>query len=532
MKSKALFILPPYSSRLELFKVYSWKITRIPPVGLITIASYLQEKGHDVKLIDSHNLIVKYGRAEYLRHILKIVDEFKPDIIGINILTAAFDEAKKISCALKKKFPDRTIIVGGTHPSVEPILTLKQIQDIDAICIGPGEEVCLAILDGNKISDIPGLMHRDHVEKFKKRPVEMDIDKYPFLNYALFNRDFYADFTINTTNGWAYKSLGTLTSRSCPYSCKFCASTWSKPARFHSPEYVIEMAKYLSTYDIDVISFLDDTIAGIKDRLQKICEGFILSRLFWPHHGLRWFSNMRANQIEPGILKLMKKAGCFGVGIGIESGSDRMLQVMNKQTTVEMNKRACAYVKEAGLSLCASFMIGIPGETESEMNETLAFIKNLNCNSKRVGSFRPLPGSPFYNEFIKNNILKKENIDWSNLGSFSSEPKHLFCHVSKERFEKIYREALAITYSNPWVAVHEDTLLKRPQEIRSIACRTKVKISKSDNYDLSALIPYRPPFVLISHLLYSILHIFLPLKLRQQMKVLLNKFTKKDYFKE
>jgi len=521
MGSKAIFILPPCNLDFDLFKVRSWDILRIPPVGLITIGSYLYAKGHNVKIIDCRELIVEYKTNDYIPIILQIVDEFKPDMIGINILTALFDEAKKISCELKKKFPDITIIAGGVHPSVEPVLTFQQNQYIDAICIGPGEEVCLDILEGGKINDIQGLLCRDCSDKFNPRPVELNIDKYPFPNYNLGNSNFYTAFTLNTTTGWGYKALSVLTSRSCPYSCKFCAADWSKPFRCHSPEYVVEMARYLSTYDINVIAFCDDTIAAIRDRLYKICEEFIDSKLFYPHRALRWLVAMRANQVEPDMLKLMKRAGCFGVGMGIESGSDRMLKVINKKTTVEMNKRACAYVKETGLHLATSFMIGIPGETETEMNETLAFMQNLNINSKGIGNFRPLPGSPFYNEFIKDGTLSKEEINWSNLGNFSITPEHLFCDVSRETFEKISEKATNIAYRNRWTTIHEDTLLKYPKGIRSIASRTRIKISKSDNYESSAHISYAPFSVfLIYDTLLLILRPFVPLRLRKQIRAL------------
>lgn len=524
MKSKAIFILPPHSSDFDNFKLPSWNIVRIPPIGLITIASYLHAKGHEVKVIDCRALITDYKTNDYIPLILKTIDEFKPDMVGINILTALFDEAKKISCEIKSKYPDLLVLVGGVHPSVEPELTFKQNQYIDAICIGAGEEVCLDILEGEKINDIRGLLHRDYSDKFVPRPVELDIDKYPFPNYALVNSNFYTDFTLDTLNGWGYRGLAALTSRSCPYSCKFCASDWSKPFRYHTPEYVVEMARYLSTYDIDVITFYDDTIAVVKDRLYEICRGFIKAKLFYPYSNVRWFAAMRANQVEPDVLKLMKGAGCFGVSMGIESGSDKMLRVINKKTTVEMNKRACAYVREAGLSLGITFMIGIPGETEEEMNETLAFMQDMACLSKGIGSFRPLPGSPFYYEFIKNGTLSKEDIDWSNLGNFSIAPKYLFCDVPGEKLDRIYDKAHKIAYRNRWTAIHEDILLKYPKEIKSVASRRKIKISKPDNYESSTHITYAPFSIFsIYNTLLLTLYAFLPFKLRKQIRAVIGR---------
>jgi len=524
MRSKAIFILPPGSSDFDKSKTPSWNIGRIPPVGIIAITSYLHQKGHDVKIIDCRELITEHKTNDYIPLLLKIVEEFSPDMIGINMLTASFDEAKNIACEIKRKFPGVLLVAGGPHPSVEPALTLRQIPEIDAICVGSGEEVSLDILEGKNINAVSGLMHRDHVDKFEKRNVVMDIDKYPFPNYDLVNHRYYSEFTIDTTSEWGYKALTVLTSRSCPYSCKFCASDWSKPFRYHSPEYIIEMVKYLSKYDIDVIDFIDDTIAAMRDRLYKICEGFIRLKLFWPYTNLRWYAAMRANQIEPETLKLMKKAGCFGMNIGIESGSDRMLQVINKRTTVEMNKKACAYVKEAGLSLGNSFMIGIPGETEPEMRQTIDFMKNVSGNTKGIGIFRPLPGSPFYYEFVEKGILQKEQINWSDLGNFSITSRYLFSDVPREKFEKIWNEALEVAYGRRWTAIHEDSLRKYPEKMKEIASRTKIKIAKGNSYEASSHVPYTP-FSIYSfyNIGRSLLRNLIPIKLRAKLRIMISR---------
>ncbi len=519
MKSKVLLIMPPDGSDLDTLNYPFWSVCRVPSLGLIAVGSYLEAKGHDVKIIDCRELIVRYRTRDYIQLVLKIVNQFKPDIIGINMLTALFDESKNISRALKKDFPNCKIIAGGCHPSVEPVLTLQQIPYIDAICIGPGEEVLLDIANGLSINEIKGLMRRDCIDKFEKRAVNLDIDKYPFPNYDLVGSTFYTDFTINTITGWGYKGLAAVTSRSCPYSCKFCASDWSKPFCYHSSQYVIEMIKHLlKKYDIDVIAFFDDTMTISRRRLCEICEGFIHERLFYPYTNVRWNCQMRANQASPDLLKLMKKSGCFRVSFGMESGSDRMLKVLNKKVTVEMNKRACAYVKEAGLELGGSFMIGIPGETETEMNETLTFMQNLNCRELGLGIFRPLPGSPFYYEFVNRGILSREHIDWCNLGNFTCMSDQIFCDVSRKEFEEIYKKGLEIAYGNKWVTVHEDTLLRHHKEIKGIASQTRIRVCKPDNYESSTHIPYNP-------LTIYTLKKFVPRPIRHTIKNLLAKYA-------
>jgi len=531
MKSKMLLILPPYKSDFNTFTKPSWGICRIPPIGLLAVGSYVHSKGYEVKIIDCRELIVRHKTNEYIQHIVKVVEEFRPDVIGINMLTALFPEALRIAHGLKENFSDCLIIAGGVHPSVEPELTLQQNQYIDAICVGAGEEVCLDIMEGK--NNILGLMHRGHISNYVSRPVEMNIDKYPFPNYDLVNADYYTEFTLDTLAGWGYRGLTALTSRSCPYSCKFCASDWSKPLRWHSPEYVVEMTKHLSTYDIDTIGFGDDTIAANRNRLLNICQGFINARLFHPYSNLRWLCAIRANQVTPDILEAIKKAGCFSVSIGLESGSDRMLKMMNKKSTVATNQRACTYVQEAGLHLVAAFMVGIPDETEEEMDDTVTFMQSLNINRNGMGCFRPLPGSPFYREFVANGMLIKEEIDWENLGDFSIPAKYIFCSIPRKRLERIFDKALNKAYIGTWTTVHEDILLKYPKLIKGIASRANVKVCRSDNYWSSTHIAYRmfSPYAFGNYVLLQ-LYSILPYRLRRWVRTMKPKLRSVPFFRK
>lgn len=492
MKSKIVLIMPPGTSDFDSFNLPSWSILRLPPFGLLSLGSYLHEKGHGVKIIDCREQIITHRTNDYLPLALKAIDEFKPDMVGINILTALFEEAVKISKAVKESHPDTLLVAGGVHPSVEPEFTFKQNPYIDAIGIGAGEEICLELLEKGKDRGIAGLMWRDRPEQFIARPPETNIDKYPFPDYNLINKNFYTDFTVNTMNEWGHRCLIALTSRGCPYSCNFCASEWSKPFRFHSPEYVVAMVKQLAREDINVIHFWDDTIGAIKDRLFKICDEFIREKIFWPYTGLRWFCCLRANQVNPETLKKIKEAGCCGIHLGVESGSDRMLQAVNKKTTAEMNAKACAMITEAGLSLTAAFIFGFPGESDDDMKQTLNFMTKIDCNSFGVSNFRPLPGSPFYEQFIQDGRLSRENIDWTNLGNFSIPPKYLFCEAPRQVLDYYIERASDIESTHFWHPVHEDIRSKYPALIREIASQTRVKIARPDHYESSAHKAYVP----------------------------------------
>ena len=296
MKSRMLLILPADPSDQNIWKKPIWSYCRIAPVGPITIISYLHAKGHEAMLLDCRELMQYYQSNDITPALVSIIGQFRPDFVGINMLTAYFDKVKNIAIAIKENYPKLPLIAGGPHPSVEPQSTLEQIPYLDSVCVGAGEEVCLEIAEGNNLKEIPGLMLRNATEHYRKRAAVSDIDQYPFPNYDLLNHEFYTDWSAYTTFGWLTKSISLLTARSCPYSCKFCASDWSKPLRMHSPEYVIEMVKYLSKFDINTITFWDDTLTASRSRLEKICEGLIDSELFLPRGKLRWRCASRANQ--------------------------------------------------------------------------------------------------------------------------------------------------------------------------------------------------------------------------------------------
>ena len=345
--------------------------------------------------------------------------------IGLNMTTALFESSKILAQALKTRYPHIPLIAGGPHPSVEPFYTLEKIEHLDGLCIGAGEDVCLEIAEGHNPADISGLLVRGAEDRYRPRTVEMNIDQYPFPDYHLTNHSYYTEYSAYTTFGWLTKSLSALTTRSCFYSCKFCASDWSKPFRQHSPEYVLELARFLSGFDINTIAFWDDSIGAVKNRLETICHLFLESDLFMPRGRLRWRAHLRANQVTPQLIKLMKEAGCFAIGVGLESSSDRILKSLNKKSTVEMNERAIRYIQEAGLDPGPSFMLGVPDETEDEMLKTIGAIKRFQqrgITTIGCGSFRPLPGSPFYTELTARGDLRRTDANWNNLGDFSALP--------------------------------------------------------------------------------------------------------------
>jgi len=282
MSRRILLVMPPNDSDLDNYNKPAWSLCRIPPIGLLSIASYLTKSGYHTIVDDCRHMISTFKFKYYLDGLKSIVEYDEPDVVGINMLTADYSQVKLIAEGIKRNYPSVKIILGGVHPSVEPDLTLKQIPEADAVCVGAGEEVMLEVAKGCSLDNIRGLKTRNNADTFIEREPELNIDKYPFPNYDFVNKDWYTQLSTYTITGWAFKGISALTSRGCPYSCNFCASNYSKPFRFHSADYVIELAEYLTKMDVDVVSFFDDTMALKEDRLIDICNGFIRKKLFYP----------------------------------------------------------------------------------------------------------------------------------------------------------------------------------------------------------------------------------------------------------
>jgi anaerobic magnesium-protoporphyrin IX monomethyl ester cyclase len=438
-----LFVHPPHTGfeRNQLVQL-TFSVHRIPPISGITLAPYLRKHGHETYVIDGPRIAVQFGniRAQTYEELVRQAVKFNPELIAVTMLTADFAECAETIRVLRSSLPKARIVGGGPHPSGEPAVTLEQIPELDGIGIGPGEDICLDLANGGPISETPGCAYlKDGQIVFVgRRKVDTNIDAIPFPAWDLIDGNYYSELNFATTFGFLTRSLGVLTSRGCPGNCYFCSSKWNRPLRMHSVEYVIDLCEYLTkNYPIDTIAFWDDTMGIRAKRLVEICEGFLRRNL---HKKIKWRAHLRADSMELGLLKLMKEANCFYVAFGAESGSDRILKLLNKKTTVNQNLAAAEMVNQAGLFLGTSVILGVPGETEDEMKETIKFCTQITCESIGVGRFCPLPGSPSYSDLVKSGTIDPRKVNWELLGNFSLFDGPCFADVEPRKFRRILSE--------------------------------------------------------------------------------------------
>jgi anaerobic magnesium-protoporphyrin IX monomethyl ester cyclase len=340
-----------------------------PPDNLLTIAAFLREKNVNVQFCDLNGLPEKYW--------------FIPnaDIYGITCATPHYSIVIKLVGKIKARQPHAVIALGGFHPTVEPERTLRDTK-ADIVIRGEGEQAMLDIVNGKR-------------DRIVNTPLVEDINQIPMPAWDMIDMHDYVIMGTNAVIGSTpnNKEAKLLTARGCPFDCTFCAqaSVSKRRMRYKTVERVVEEIKYVhDNYGVDRVNFFDDTFIVDDDRVKKLLVG--LKELHNRGILYDWHCLTRADRTDPVLFKLMKEAGCSQVTYGIETGSQKILDIIEKQTTVQENLNAIKIAKEAGLKVRAQMIVGLPGETDETVEETAKFIREAPADSFGMHIFVPLPG--------------------------------------------------------------------------------------------------------------------------------------------
>ncbi len=338
------------------------------------------------------------------------------DIVGISSTSQDFSRATELARTFKKTDNKTIIIIGGHHITYLPE-TLTEEYDLGIM--GEGEETFLELvryfldhgprLKKEELKKIKGIVFRDngHIIITEKRDLISPLDKIPFPYRAEDSAPYI------------------FSSRGCPYKCSFCSSAafWKK-TRFYSAEYVVrEVEHILERYpDIQNITIWDDIFIADKGRFNKFVELVDEKGI---NKRVPFTFTVRANLVDDKLCGLLKRINVSAVGFGAESGSDRILKLLNKGATVEINQKALDTLYNHGIRAGCSFIVGAPGETESEVRSTYEFaIKNIlegklgpDCP---VNIMMPLPGTELWDNALKSGILDISRMEWKRLSVFAS----------------------------------------------------------------------------------------------------------------
>jgi len=401
-------------------RIYNADMSRVP---LTPLANEVRLENHElfVRALDDDDHLV-------WREYREVLDETRPELVGFSCTSASIMPCLKMAREAKERC-GATVVFGGMHPTILPEKTARE-EAVDYVVAGEAEEsfpaLVAALAGGGDPRSVPGVGGVDGGGTFfsPPPPLERDLDRYPFPDrHSLLFLEEHRKYL-----------QAIVTSRGCPFRCTFCAgrNMHQGRVRFRSAGNVCDEIEYLQKqFDMHTIYFYDDALALNKNKISALCEEIIRRRL-----KIRWSGFMRVDGVDPGVLKLMKASGCTTLGIGVESGSTRILERIKKGYTREEALAGVKAVQKAGIDVDINIIVGFPFETEADLRDTLSLIQELQVPTN-INTLTPYPGSELYDECRELGLIEGE-MDWTRISQHS-----LYNEFIKEISHEDYRRLLA-----------------------------------------------------------------------------------------
>ncbi len=424
--------------------VRKWAEPNCFPSGLGYLAVMLERAGHDVEVYDMN--ATRPTQAEFERYIA----ESDYDIAGIGGFITVYRTLKQLIADLKSIHPDRPVVVGGSSATSAP-QAMMDFTKADILCIGEGERTIVDIADcvsrGGDVSRVDGIWWRGSDGGAVVNPPRaciMNLDELPFPRWDLFPMDVYAKNPIGAVNvnKWddgsggddVATSMNLVSSRGCAYQCTFCYHDFmGVKFRYRSAENIFsEMVELREKYGIRYFHFTDDCFITNRNNVKRLCD-IILREGF----EAEWGCAGRVNLMNEPLIAKMKEAGCTFIGYGIESGSQKMLDLMKKKVTVEQARAAIELTREyLGWADC-SFIVGMPGETRETIQETIDFCKSLDIAPEVIFFATPYPGTELYRIAMDRGLIPDIEEFLLGLGEQGEKVRVNFTDFSDEELTSI-----------------------------------------------------------------------------------------------
>ena len=409
---KILLIVPPEKNMIvsNTPSIVDEEQGFFPHLGVMYMASFLRENtDHKVRILDT--IVNRYDYKDIERELTK----YNPDVVGIPALTFNIIDTLKVAALSKKVNNECKIILGGPHVNLFPNETITQ-KNIDFLVLGEGEITFTELVDSlnNKtpLKKVKGVVFKEggKIIKTEPRPLINDLDNLPFPARDLTQYKKYYSLLAKRS------PITTMfTSRGCPYKCVFCDRPHlGKVFRARSAENVFEEMKECVRMGIHEIAIYDDTFTVDKKRVNDLCNLIIKNKL-----DVSWDIRARVDTIDKGLLRLLYKAGCERIHFGVEAGTQKILNNLRKGITIEQVTKAFRWSRQVGITTLAYFIIGSPGETLKEINQTFNFALKIRPDYLHLSAMTPFPGTELYRVGLQKGIIKKDY--WKEFASNPSK---------------------------------------------------------------------------------------------------------------
>jgi len=362
-----------------------------PPLGVAYLAAAARRAGHAVSIIDAHAMDLGHGgMIRALRHI-------DPDVVGLTSTTFNWPVVSGVARRIRQANGSLPIWVGGPQLSLYPAECMAD-PSVDVAVIGEGDETVVELLDRvaakEDLAGVAGTIVRrgDELVHGEPRAVVDDLDRLPLPALDLLPLDRYRSLDLPTP------FVSMVTSRGCPFRCRYCSQVYVGGAyRTHGPERVVaEMVRAVRRFRAREIVFFDETFTLHSDWVQSVCEGILAADIHVP-----WNVRTRVDRLDAETLLAMREAGCCSIHVGIETGSPRVQRLMNKNLDLVGIGDALATARQLGIETRGYFMIGYPGETREEIEQTLQLSLDLPLDWASYTITSPLPGTGIYEDWLE-----------------------------------------------------------------------------------------------------------------------------------
>ena len=501
MSLKILLVLPIREGSHQIF----------PDLGLLYLGTVLRNAGHKVTLLDCPKEKCTFSDFK------TIVQQGAFDVVGFRCFSRDHNYVNYHATIVKRINPRTLTLAGGPHPSALPEIVMSSIANLDFAWSAEAEEGLPQLLElfeehrgdinampQDLLEKIPGLVWRrkhrvtaqgphllvlDNDKNMKagvvvnKAGAGIDLDSFQPA-WDLLDLESYPDFEKRkaySTRIWD-GFFHVLTTRGCPYPCTYCnaPNLSGKKLRHRSVGHVIEELKlFKERYGAKRFSIIDDEFTLSKKYATSFCEGLIDAKL-----NLKWDcpNGVRMDSLYPELLQLMEAAGCDSLCVGIESGNERIQQLIKKKVTVKTIKERAAMIAGcSNIKITGYFMIGFLDETEEEIRDTINLACTLPLVRANFNVVIPIPGVELFDELLQKGRLKIENINWDTLTN--DQVAFQRNHVTGKRLMQLQREAFLRFYTRPsvsWSVAKE--MLTKPRMLRTGITKVKNLAWRKETY--------------------------------------------------
>ena len=428
-----------------------------PSLGLCYLAAVTRENNYKTEIVDAMALKLKN------EELAKVIAEKNPKVVGVSAVTLSVYNAGDLAKKIKALNKNIKIIIGGVHVTALPEETMNKFPEFDIGILGEAEETIiefLKALDNKKEPDnIPGLIIRTNngLKITAKRPFIKNLDSLPMPAWDLLpDMKKYYHLPAWSLNRSASALL--ITSRGCSNACTYCdRGCFGNLVRAHSADYVMRMIEELyENYEVRQFRINDDNFILFKPRLKEICQKIIEKKL-----DIKWSCFGRASNADPDMLALMKRAGCWQISYGVETGSQELHNLENKNLTLGQIEKAIKLTKKAGIRTIGFTMIGHPKETIQTIKDTIKFCKRLALDDFKMVYLTPYPATPLYKEVEKYGTL---NNDWRKMNAYT-EPCFVPYGLTKEDLIKYRKLAYRQFYLRPKIIFSYLLQIRSPAQL-------------------------------------------------------------------